>query len=146
MFTKEVIETAKPCDNALRKLGWKWKPQPGEWCIYKKNGEIALVTDYYPKTASNKYETVEVLFPPRENTRVEEFANNFIPILHWEKIEKILEKAGYGIHISSSWEHALCQIFLTSTGKGRRNVIVREGGRTRQEAIIKSVIALAKGK
>jgi len=130
---------------------WEWKPGPGEWCIYKKNNEIALVVFYWPKTKANKYETIEVAFPLGANRSIEEFADEFIPLLDWQKIEEMLEGMGYRIKLSETFRthrEFRCSIHKVEQFKDREGyrVIpdVSAYSSNRQEAVQQAVIKLGK--
>lgn len=139
MFTKEAQELAKPCYEAIKKISkgkWEWKPEVGEWCIgglYNPHLIVALA-DKYIFTI-----TWGITFAFKQK------AENYIPLLHWERIEEILEGMGYEVQITKprhwSTDEMLCdiskfgEIFLNHWNGN---------GKTRQEAVMQAVIELGK--
>ena len=83
MFTKEVIELAKPCVEAIKKISkakgkeWKWKPEVGDFFLFSKDKGMCVE----PK---EKRGVVNILYIIEE----------VVPILHWEKLEKIMNSLG----------------------------------------------------
>jgi len=79
--------------NGTGKIKWKWKVKMGGWCIGK---------NYKTKTPLLITETTDKTGWLQVNCQYwkDELPSNFIPILHWEEIEKILEKAGYRVDIN----------------------------------------------
>jgi len=152
MFTKEEIALAKATVEAIKKISkgkWEGKPEVGEWCIYKKNNEIALIVFHWPKTESNKYETLEVAFPLGTNRGIEEFADEFIPLLHWERIEEILEGMGVGYEVKiDKWQgfEREGQNFRVSIRQNGVLMVGTHRTKTRQLAVMRAVIELVKEK
>lgn len=100
MFTKQVIKLAKPCYEAIKIIAksvgkvWKWEPEWGEFCI-DSNKRIVLIWDIFPDAP-----IISVVPAPQANiTPYNQQVKDCIPILHWEKIEQILEGLGYEIEI-----------------------------------------------
>ena len=71
--------------------------------------------------------------------------NEFIPILHWEEIERVLEKAGYIIkfmkNLSDKVEYTC---FFNVADKDILDRPFRGDAKSRQKAIMLSVIELGK--
>ncbi len=113
--------------NGTHKIKWKRQPQVGEWIIYK--GKISLI----------HYEWID-----RLGNMFDEVFKECIPILDWETIEGILEKAGYGITmILSPHRHGFVALSITDE-TDNEIISFRRGGKSRQEAVMKAIIELGK--
>ena len=131
--SKEVIELAPQVSEALKTLGWKgWEPEIGDWCIVF--GDAALICRRDRDYLHTDYGLYDFRIAREEAT----------PFLHWELIEKILEELGYKLWEEPVWipeknnwiPHAQVNWHSkTLTGWIR--------GKTRQLAVMKSVITLA---
>lgn len=136
MFSKESIALTKPTVEAIKKISkgkWKWKPRTGQFVLYR--GKTGLIDNFCP----NPYKSIDVLPESGE----------FIPILHWEDdIERILEGMGYRIRVEKYAESVFspdkyvfeCKI----DNKNKIDLLILLMGETRQEAVQKAVIKLAK--
>ena len=138
MFTKEAQELAKPTTEAVKKISkgkWHWKPEVGEQFL-KSGNELDLII--------NKNQKVW----PKD-----------IPLLHWERIEQIVEGMGYEVKEQkerSITQSAQCWICPTrnhpqATGKDLHDYLkwrevntIIAFGKTRQEAVMRAVVELAK--
>lgn len=172
MFSEEAITLAKPCYEAIKKISkrginpmtgalltipkWEWEPEVGERCIYSPNrkiyagqavGKIGLVWPHDASFYNNK--KIEVIFGDGLSlyTKIDEF----IPLLHWEKIEEILEGMRYEIRIDREYTYYSP---ATGDGEGYKQCFCKIGklpnsiivtAKTRQEAIQGAVIKLRKG-
>jgi len=133
VFTKEEIELTKPCYEALLKLGWKgWKPEIGEWAIHKEH--IFLITEAY-----NNINIVECDHGCY-------LQKDCIPLLHWEKIEKILNRYVIGFTKDYTDGRYVVRIFNRKEGENTylESPVCMEVGTTRQEAVMRAVIELAR--
>lgn len=90
MFSKEAIKlTPKVCE-VLKELGWeKWEPEEGEWGLTDYNEAVLIYKNIdknkknCPLLANTEYGVTSCIGP--------EYHEVGIPILHWEKIRKIVE-------------------------------------------------------
>jgi len=143
MFTKEVIELAKPCVEAIKKISkakgkeWKWKPEVGEWCLWKKHPHLVLE----PEGQDNWF-TIYVDKDEAYYHRLVVPLKRCIPLLHWEKLEGILEDLGYFLEVEKiGCEDCECLI-LKGTGDPDTECIAVGRGKTRQEAVMRAIIKL----
>ena len=115
------------CDkcNGTGKVKWKWQPQTGNWVYCRENGKVVCL--YYNKHHGN---------PPEKYTN----PKTAIPILEWEVIEGVLEKAGFRMEEPFG---------ATGGGYGvtirKRGILQNNGfGKSRLLTVYKAVIALGK--
>ena len=160
MFTKEAQELAKATVEAIKKIAerqekecpeckgkgilglpscrlckgsgrvkgkWEWEPEVGEW-YYQDfgNGKLLLVKDEHVRL-----DIIEDLYV--EHVKL-------TPLLHWEKIEEILEGMGYelGLH---NWLENKYQGSIYFNNRRLFGTI----GKSHQEAVMLAVIELARG-
>jgi len=145
MFTKEVIKIVKPCDKALKKLGWKWRPKEGEWGL-TDYGEVVLI---YTNTDEKSKENCPLL----ANTKAygitscigPEYHEVGIPILHWEKIKEIVEGFYEGNFYKFHIE-IMNRAFVKIQDRSYNTQVEELVADTCQEAVMRAVIELARGK
>lgn len=133
----------KNCNGTGKVKGeWEWKPEVGEYCIYRPN------SPYFNKleliTGINKEKRKLLLSHSIDSYPMDEC----IPLLHWEKLEEILEEMGYVIDLGkeyTSWEDFTwhCDLRQKYTS-GYKFVLAGSSCKTRQEAVMWAVIELAK--
>ena len=136
MFTEKEIILAPKVYEVLKKLGWEWIPEEGEWCLETEIYYKYLILAYYKKGE-------EILIWKKGSGKRWAEKTEYLPILHWEKIEEILIKFGYEI----VWSYCgyksdglyKCEIF---TEKGFN--CGAETGLSRQEAVMKAVLRIKK--
>ena len=149
MFTKEEIELAPKVYEVLKGMGWKWEPKEGDWAltdtgeavlIYKNMDEKSKENCPFLANTTSSYGITSCIGP--------EFHEVGIPILHWERIEEILEKRGYDLYVDLN---EILELYIPPEGhyakflNYRDRSIWAEGvGRTRQEAVMKSVAELGR--
>jgi len=140
MFTKEEIELAPEVCKVLKKLGWKeWKPEEGEWGIYE--GKAHLITQ-----VDGNWVMVKKLVWGFDEEWIEK--SKVVPILHWEKIEEILEEFSYDISTEKTYENGVfvfhkAYISIRDEHDTWRDLAI-ERGKTRQEAVMRAVVELGK--
>jgi len=86
MFTKVEIDLAPGVYDVLKRFGWEWKPQEGEWAL-TDTGEAVLIYKNIDKKSKKNC-------PLLANTRDygvtscigPEYHEVGTPIIHWEKI------------------------------------------------------------
>ena len=158
MLTKEEIALVAPWNEAMKKISkgkWEWEPEEGNVFEYKWQE----INGQYKRVWHKKVEVVPFEFqtwtdedgrymafgePPNYKTRRHYFLPNCIPLLHWEKIEEILEGMGYifqePIRRCYGSEGFKCHCVISLKGR-------QAGwgwGKTRQEAVMRAVIELGK--
>lgn len=153
MFNKEEIALAKPTVEAIKKISrnyynsvsklpggglseteWEWEPEVGEFYITPEN-EIWCIGDDLD----------------REDTIIAKDLNKkYIPLLHWERIEEILEGMGYSMIVSHPLDCPdgkrlgyLCIIWHKDWSSDKEIEYV---GDRRQEAVQRAVIELGRVK
>ena len=115
--------------NGTGKVKWKWKPKVGEWYL-TPDDEVRCIGDELD------LESIPI---------VVDLNPAYIPILHWEEIERVLEGVGYYVDTRK----------LTPYGCGHKELSVSEiylinspdfisdgKGESRQEAVMQAVIKL----
>jgi len=148
MFTKTKIELAKPCVEAIKKIAkakgkkWEWEPERGEWFIYKKR--IYLLTDIREKGKFLGH------FVYDDTYGLHREIGEVTPLLHWEKLEKIMEGLGYSIHIGcvgdmENWHWKPKEFYKARLDQKfcyiPKNEILTIAD-TRQEAVMRAIIKL----
>ncbi len=122
-----VAGTCKYCKEG--KISYTWTPQVGEWFLSKFGGLCLIyeVGDHFLRIAG-----------PECKAEATGMSDGFIPILEWQVIEEVLEKAGYEVNVSyDSKEGGFCTIwkgdkYITAQGK---NCLI---------AVYKAALALGK--
>jgi len=129
MFTKKEIDLAEKTVEAIKQIAekqgkeWEWMPVIGEQCLFES--KPSLITDALP----------DYVYLNSGNNWISK--KDVIPLLHWEKIEEILEGMGYWLRIGDKYS---CQIHPPNgvnawpDGAGI--------GKSRQEAVQRAVIKL----
>lgn len=116
MFSKEVIKLTPKVNEVLKKMGWKWKPEEGEWCVYKKNQW--LIVNPKSKNIGEIW-----LNDPEMSYGFLAKKKKLIPILYWEKILTVLTGMGYVFKIGNSltiaygcclWKNGVVVVDITS--------------------------------
>lgn len=137
MVEKEAKE-AKPWSRKtariLKRMGYKWKPEPGQWvcCRLVKGGisEPELIVAYNGRQ-------VEL-----HRLGMLTSARGLVPVLPWGRIAKILEGMGYIVKVKDQEDFGEdckynCGIYSDKLGVG-------VSAPTRQEAVMRAIIQLAK--
>jgi len=161
MFTKKEIELAPAVYEAIKRISvksekypcltkdkngieqltykkWEWEPKPFE--LFLSDKDIYCVVDVSLFRDPQIDWIIEKAFDKDGNNDGPFYPEHCIPILHWEKIEEILEGMGYWLRIGDKYS---CQIHLPNgvnawpDGAGI--------GKSRQEAVQKAVIKLGEG-
>lgn len=107
-FTKEAQKLAKKCYEAIPKiakaLGKEWKWEPERYDLVLEGEAIFCVVEEDYGQFSEKVESPKLrkfwLTNGWNHFSVPE--NQFVPLLHWEEIERILEGFGYKLYVSVS--------------------------------------------
>jgi len=121
-----VKELALKVDRVLEELGWKWQPKVGEW--WRLNDYVWLIKD------DSDIEYCQSFPPP----------NIVAPILHWEEIERVLEKAEIVFCLEDrEWLKEEVRFKVTLDDTDISNSVLAESS-TRQEAVMKAVNKLRK--
>jgi len=105
------------------KVKYRGQPKVGEWCI-RGIKTLGLISD----VRGGQWLSI----PHYEH---ELHKDNVTPILEWEEIERVLEKAGYSL-----WESYSSRRRYTAGINDKEATF----GDSRQEAVMKAVIELAK--
>ena len=108
----------------------------GERCIYRPNSsyfnKLDLITGISKKKRKLLLDRCIALYPVDE----------CIPLLHWEKLEEILEEMGYAFYMHEHKDGYHAGFY----GIGKIKGDAEEFGKTRQEAVQRAVLALAEEK
>lgn len=124
-----LFKDCRKCNGTGKVKGeWKWEPERGEFALRQPLSEVDLIT----RILSHGI----LRLSSEEGCTFDEPAHKFIPILHWERIEEILEGMDYGIEFDP--DHRGCTL------TGGNGIQVYKKAKSRQQAIMQSVIALGK--
>jgi len=139
--TKEQIALSPECNEALKALGWKgWEPKVGDWGLTDYGEAVLVFPNWDERSKANcpvqaytsAYGLTDCIGPDWHEVGQ--------PLLQWENdIEPALKGLGYeDLEITKGWYQ--CEVHIKSGG----NVIIARSGKTRQLAMMRAVIALAK--
>jgi len=140
MFTKTEIELAKPTYEAIKKIArakrkkWEWKPEVGEWCIDENNIMLIAEVDYITDDPENWYQIANGSYNWCTGSMY------VIPLLHWEKLEKIME--GLGCELDLKDFRGSYSYFSARFWQNGVYATIPEIGKTRQEAVMRAIIKL----
>ena len=143
MFSKEAIKLAKPCYEAIKKISkgkWEWKPEVGEQFI-GVHGMPIVIAGIIDVPLIFGTENRRLQYLSMDKVR-EIFVKDVIPLLHWERIEEILEGMGYGLLLKREdigGKHYQAEFWNKNTWGHKLSV-----GKTRQEAVMRAVIEVGK--
>jgi len=141
MFSKEAIKLTRATVEAIKVLAekagkkWEWEPKIFDYVLRLKEdiviGGIWCVLDCYPSKirVHNKY-TIDGDWLPKDD---------FIPLLRWERIVKILTDLGYNVFVETQLHN--CRATISRNGM----VIVRKIGEDSQLATVRAVVEIGKG-
>ncbi|MHC1624720.1 MAG: hypothetical protein ACXQS2_01805 [Methermicoccaceae archaeon] len=150
MFTKTEIELAPKVYEAIRKIAkakgkkWEWKPEIGDWFLLDDYPYVVAGVLWY--TIEDKVvdepqpdDAISIVYV-KSHTIQTEAHDNVIPLLHWEKLEKIMEKFGYFLDLDYDYHTPFCCEIWDS----KQNLPVAFGyENTRQEAVMQAIIELS---
>lgn len=124
--------------NGTGKLSWRWKSEVGEFVIRETLKEICLIT--YVCAFDILRVTAE------DGASFDESKKRFTPLLPWEEIERVLEGVGYEMDLlHTSYRNCKEEHNIEICRKGESDPSVWNcKGKTRQEAVMRSVIELGK--
>lgn len=127
-------QTSQKClrCNGTGKVKWKWEPKWGDLCIWE--GKLAMVNEL------KKDSWVEILPRPSSTTTLTPLGS-LIPLLYWERLEKILEELGFGMDIVD-WKSKNTGRYGARMYKGLNFFVDWHSGKTRQEAVQRAAIRL----
>lgn len=125
------------CDtcNGTGKVKWKWEPKWNDKVITDL-GTVAQVTMIMPNGQIVLRDQLDKHFYGTQKdgewlVSSNPFGEHIIPILHWEEIERVLERVGYPLSI----EKYGCDIY-------RGEIVAHSIAKSRQSAVMKAVIKL----
>lgn len=153
--TQETIKLAKDCNEAIKKLyfdsthkqneyrgrypldcKWEWEPEVGEQFIGSEGIPIVIagIIDV-PLVFGTENRRLRYL----SMSKVKEvFVKDVTPLLHWEKILRILKNLGYSIFVETQFYN--CRATISRNGVE----ITRKIGEDSQSAVMQAVIKAAK--
>lgn len=159
MFSEEAVKLAKPLVEAIKKIAerqeiecivcngtgrfpyiadlgrnpcsrckgtgkvkgrWEWEPLATDWVLFRGEARILMDT---PKSAHR---------------------DEYVPLLHWEELEEILEGMEYYVYFCNKREPGDNVYVEIRRGAMFNEMIVMSQSKTRQEAVQKAVIELGK--
>lgn len=140
-LSKERI-LADPCHTRIKcprcnhtgkiKGKWEWEPEWSDICIW--GDELVMCIEV------KRDDLIEILPQWGSTTTLAPYAS-LVPLLHWEKLEEILERLGYPIIILKMYDRN-GYAFQCKMGRNLDGVNVMRG--TRQEAVVQATIELAR--
>ena len=148
MFTKETQELAKPCVEAIKKISkgkWEWEPEWGDNFILQN----ALCIFHY--TEKDRVYFVVDTWKELQDRPSGYFDDVSVSLLHWERIEEILEGMGYDVFVIDQGSNGemldeyVAEIWKPAPVDCRKERPWIDGtGKTRQLAVMRAVIELTK--
>ena len=142
MLSKEVIKLAKPCNEAIKKIAerqgkkWEWEPEVGERFIGPEGIPIVIagIIDV-PLVFGTENRRLQYL----SMLKVKEvFVKDVTPLLHWEKILRLLKDLGYSMFVETQSHNCRATISKDSME------IARKIGEDSQSAVMQAVIEAGK--
>lgn len=142
MFSEETQALAKDSNEAIKFLTkkqgkqWKWKPEVGEQFIGSEGIPIVIagIIDV-PLVFGTENRRLRYL----SMSKVKEvFVKDVTPLLHWEKILKILRDLGYNMFVETQSHNCRATIFRDGME------IAKKIGEDSQFAVMQAVIEAAK--
>ena len=126
--------------NGTGKAYYSYTPQVGEWIINEDKyvDLIAKIDGRGGLWTSHDYEDGSICQHELVYIGV---TNKCIPILHWEEIERVLEKAGYGVTVDEELDRRRDKVFSVGI-IWDRGALSCDNMYSRQEAVCRAVIAL----
>jgi len=125
-----VVKLAKPCYEAIKKISkgkWEWEPEKWQGVIYRGKVDLVLhvLTPIY----------VDLL------SKSGVFIKDLIPLLHWERIRKILKQCGYSFSITSGASGGEITVYANI---GTDRVYAKYHNNDLQLEVMRAVIELGK--
>jgi len=145
MFTKEEQKLAPKVVQAIEKITqsagreWEWKPEVGEWCIDENNIMLIAEVDYITDDPEENWYQIS-----NESCNWCIGSTDVIPLLRWEKLEEILEGLGFFLEVEKIGRKDCKCLILEGSGGPETECVAAGSGKTRQEAVMRAVIKLAK--
>lgn len=155
---ENVKDLAPKVNKVLESLGWKWEPKIGEQALLDI-GKIITIGGI-TKTSLSPGNTGILCHWIENDDIAQEFSFDLTPILHWEKIEEILDDSGYSLgfgipgRLRSNFKARILKLErLRKLGQqfGLRHenlmaemdkMAIFGEGKNRQEAVMRSIVAL----
>ena len=128
-----------PTCHSRQKIPYSWTPQVGEWCIWKENIEHIVDIDILSNDDFTLYfdyiSDLDCYFD-FDNRRAS--VSKATPILEWQVIEEVLEKAGLKLKLRFTSQQEWFALIIGDRCE------VAGIGKSRQEAVMKAVLELGK--
>jgi len=153
---EDFIDKCRSCNGTGKIKGWEWEPEWNELALL--NNEIVSIRQHWLTTdkikacrvAGRNEKSITVmngypLYKPNCKDKL-------IPLLHWERIEEILEGMGYRIYVDGFYmgrdlkarKSAECKIYEYEEHLQGGVLLVKIEAKTRTEAVYAAVIELGK--
>ncbi len=142
MFNKKALALARDSNEAIKVLTekqgkkWEWEPEVGEQFIGSEGIPIVIAgiidVPLIFKTENRRLRYLSM------NKVKEVFVKNVTPLLHWEKILRLLRDLGYGVFVETQSHN--CRATISRDGVE----ITRKIGEDSQSAVMQAVIEAAK--
>ena len=143
-----TVKGINPLTGDTLNILWKWQPQPGEWCIRKTDDNLGLLIDDNVNIHSGEERWGIRIFKFKIDVweKKERLPFLYVPILDWEVIEGILEKAGIGFNWFYPASGVEIEMWYVEDNPNQDPCVIYKlkGNESRQEAVMKAVIKLGK--
>jgi hypothetical protein len=125
------------CDGTGKVKGkWEWEPEVGEWYIWEGIANvICQVWDSYGLPSPN------ISIDNMKNDIRQVTTKRLIPLLHWERIRKILKQFDYSFSITSGASGGEITVYKTI---GTNKLYEKYHNNDLQCAVMRAVIELGK--
>ncbi len=132
-----VKELAAPVNKVLEGLGWKWQPKRFELYFDRRTNLIYSFLQEDKTSSRHLWGTCG--WTPEKLPKEE-----IIPILGWEVIEEVLEKAGYWLVTNRPYWKDKPGVQCLLYRRNESDYFICNWGKSRQEAVYRAVIELGK--
>lgn len=126
------------CKNGKIKGKWEWKPEWGDvfllvnsLCIFNcfVDDRVCFITHTWEES---------------QERPIDYFEDAAIPLLPWEKIERVLEGMGYRLITSGFLGHFRIEIYSKNKKNIADQILISTSGEDRQPLVMRAVIEMAK--
>jgi len=149
MFTKTEKKLAPEVYRAIKRIAqakgkeWEWEPEIGDFFLIGKEMGIVVDEDWV-----SLHTFKGIYIEPKEKRGVVNifYIEKVVPVLHWEKLEKIMNSLGYCLILEliemydiDMYDSGFQAVFWEKLSK-KDNLCCLPVCKTRQEAVMQAII------